>query len=88
MHKSFGDNHVLRGCTLEVYPSETVCIIGRSGSGKTSVLSIVLGVSQPTRGVVEQPQRVEGIVEVGFTCRDLEGHIWTFGTYDPWGPGV
>jgi uncharacterized glyoxalase superfamily protein PhnB len=24
----------------------------------------------------------------GFTCRDLEGHIWTFGTYDPWGPGV
>jgi uncharacterized glyoxalase superfamily protein PhnB len=20
----------------------------------------------------------------GFTCGDLEGHIWTFGTYDPW----
>jgi uncharacterized glyoxalase superfamily protein PhnB len=20
----------------------------------------------------------------GFTCSDLEGHIWTFGTYDPW----
>ncbi|MGE0131206.1 MAG: VOC family protein [Blastocatellales bacterium] len=20
----------------------------------------------------------------GFTCRDLEGHIWNFGTYDPW----
>ena len=20
----------------------------------------------------------------GYTCRDLEGHIWTFGTYDPW----
>ena len=20
----------------------------------------------------------------GFTCRDVEGHIWTFGTYDPW----
>ena len=19
-----------------------------------------------------------------YTCRDLEGHIWTFGTYDPW----
>ena len=19
-----------------------------------------------------------------FTCRDLEGHLWTFGTYDPW----
>ncbi len=20
----------------------------------------------------------------GFTCRDLEGHIWSFGSYDPW----
>lgn len=20
----------------------------------------------------------------GFTCRDLEGHVWTLGTYDPW----
>jgi uncharacterized glyoxalase superfamily protein PhnB len=20
----------------------------------------------------------------GFTCTDLEGHIWSFGTYDPW----
>ena len=21
----------------------------------------------------------------GFACRDLEGHVWSFGTYDPWG---
>jgi uncharacterized glyoxalase superfamily protein PhnB len=20
----------------------------------------------------------------GYTCRDLEGHIWSFGSYDPW----
>jgi uncharacterized glyoxalase superfamily protein PhnB len=20
----------------------------------------------------------------GFTCRDVEGHLWNFGTYDPW----
>ena len=20
----------------------------------------------------------------GFTCRDIEGHVWNFGTYDPW----
>jgi uncharacterized glyoxalase superfamily protein PhnB len=24
----------------------------------------------------------------GFTCRDLEGHLWTIGTYDPWEPPV
>lgn len=22
----------------------------------------------------------------GFTCRDVEGHVWNFGTYDPWAP--
>ena len=20
----------------------------------------------------------------GYTCRDLEGHLWSFGTFDPW----
>lgn len=23
----------------------------------------------------------------GFSCRDLEGHVWSFGTYDPWVAG-
>ena len=23
----------------------------------------------------------------GFTCRDLEGHIWSFGSYNPWNQG-
>jgi uncharacterized glyoxalase superfamily protein PhnB len=23
----------------------------------------------------------------GFSCRDLEGHLWSVGTYDPWAPG-
>lgn len=23
----------------------------------------------------------------GFTCRDLEGHLWTFGSYDPYADG-
>lgn len=24
----------------------------------------------------------------GFSCRDLEGHLWSFGTYDPWAAPV
>ena len=24
----------------------------------------------------------------GFTCRDLEGHVWSIGTYDPWQAGT
>jgi uncharacterized glyoxalase superfamily protein PhnB len=22
----------------------------------------------------------------GYSCRDFEGHVWNFGTYDPWAP--
>ena len=38
LEKFFGSNHVLRGCTMEVYPSETICLIGKSGSGKSTLL--------------------------------------------------
>ncbi len=31
IQKFYGGNHVLRGVTLEVYPRETICLIGRSG---------------------------------------------------------
>ena len=53
IHKYFGANHVLRGCTLEVYPRETICIIGRSGSGKSTLLRCANFLEEPTAGVVE-----------------------------------
>jgi len=34
--KWFGENHVLRGASITVWPGETVCILGRSGSGKST----------------------------------------------------
>ena len=40
--------------SMELRRGQLTVITGRSGSGKTSVLSILLGVSQPTRGVVER----------------------------------
>ncbi len=53
IHKYFAENHVLRGCTLEVYPSETVCIIGRSGSGKSTLLRCANFLEEPTAGLVD-----------------------------------
>jgi ABC-type histidine transport system ATPase subunit len=53
VHKYFGQNHVLRGCTLEVYPRETICIIGRSGSGKSTLLRCANFLDEPTAGIVE-----------------------------------
>lgn len=57
IEKYFGSNHVLRGCTLEVYPRATICIIGRSGSGKSTLLRCTNFLEEPTVGAVE----VDGI---------------------------
>ncbi|MBQ9022246.1 MAG: amino acid ABC transporter ATP-binding protein [Eggerthellaceae bacterium] len=38
VHKSYGDNHVLRGISLAVNPGEVVAIIGASGGGKSTLL--------------------------------------------------
>jgi ABC-type histidine transport system ATPase subunit len=53
IEKYFGSNHVLRGCTLDVYPAETICIIGRSGSGKSTLLRCTNFLEEPSAGSVE-----------------------------------
>jgi ABC-type polar amino acid transport system ATPase subunit len=53
VQKYFGSNHVLRGCNLEVYPRETVCLIGRSGSSKSTLLRCTNFLEEPTAGTVE-----------------------------------
>ena len=50
LHKSFGDNPVLRGIDLEVARGEVVCIIGPSGSGKSTLLRCVNMLETPTAG--------------------------------------
>ncbi len=53
LEKFYGPNHVLRGVTLEVYPSETVCLIGKSGSGKSTLLRCINFLEEPTIGAIE-----------------------------------
>ena len=52
LHKSFGENVVLRGIDLTVTEGEVVCIIGPSGSGKSTLLRCVNLLEQPSAGSV------------------------------------
>ena len=51
--KSFGDTQVLRGVNLEVYPGETMVIMGGSGCGKSTLLRHMIGSITPDTGKVE-----------------------------------
>jgi len=50
--KSFGDNHVLDDVTFHVFPGETLCILGRSGVGKSVSLHHIMGFLKPDSGRV------------------------------------
>jgi polar amino acid transport system ATP-binding protein len=52
LHKSYGDNEVLKGIDLEVAPGEVVCLIGPSGSGKSTLLRCVNLLETPNAGTV------------------------------------
>ncbi len=52
LHKSFGQNQILKGVDLKVNRSEVVVIIGPSGSGKSTLLRCVNYLEVPTSGTV------------------------------------
>ena len=52
LHKSYGDNQVLRGVDLKVQAGELVCVIGPSGSGKSTMLRCCNLLETPTGGTI------------------------------------
>lgn len=55
----------LRGVDLEIRPGETVGIIGRNGSGKSTFLQVVAGTSSATEGELVVRGRVAALLELG-----------------------
>jgi len=53
LHKWFGMLHVLRDISLSVQPREVVCVIGRSGSGKSTILRCINFLEEPSEGEIE-----------------------------------
>jgi len=52
VYKSFGDHKVLEDVSFQVFPGETLCILGRSGVGKSVSLHHIMGFLKPDSGRV------------------------------------
>ncbi|MBW4890988.1 ATP-binding cassette domain-containing protein [Mucilaginibacter sp. HMF5004] len=52
IHKTFGDNYVLKGIDVELKAGRNNLIIGGSGSGKTTLLKCIVGLHKPEEGEV------------------------------------
>lgn len=52
LHKYFGDLEVLKGVNNEVHKGEVVCVIGASGSGKSTFLRCLNLLEEPTKGEI------------------------------------
>ena len=53
LYKSFEGNHVLQGIDLELRKGENLVVMGRSGTGKSVLIKIIVGLLKPDRGVVK-----------------------------------
>lgn len=52
VHKSFGSQKVLNGISLEVKRGETLAVLGRSGTGKSVLLRLIIGLETPDAGSI------------------------------------
>src|SRR5271169_1820695 len=68
VYKSFGDFVVLEDVSFYVLPGETLCILGRSGVGKSVSLQMLLGFLKPDKGMI----KVAGEDICGFKESELQ----------------
>lgn len=69
VHKSFGPHKVLNGINLSVNRGETLAVLGRSGTGKSVLLRLIIGLAQPDSGSI----RIKGEDIAGLQLDQLGG---------------
>lgn len=53
LYKSFGELDILKDVNLEIFKGENMAVLGRSGSGKSVLIKILIGLLMPDKGEVK-----------------------------------
>lgn len=74
---SYGNTPVLEGATFHIHEKEFISLVGPNGSGKTTILKLILGLEKPLKGVIkllgEDPQKTRH--RVGYLPQLFENEI-------------
>lgn len=62
---NFNEFYALRDVSFSVQPGESVALIGRNGSGKSTMLKVIAGVLAPTKGNVIVRGSIAPMIELG-----------------------
>jgi putative ABC transport system ATP-binding protein len=64
LSKKYGDLEVVKNVSLTIDAGEFVCLVGKSGCGKTTLLSLLSGLEKPTKGrVILNGKEIDGASE-------------------------
>jgi putative ABC transport system ATP-binding protein len=64
LSKKYGDLEVVKNVSLAIDAGEFVCLVGKSGCGKTTLLSLLSGLEKPTKGrVILNGKEINGAPE-------------------------
>ncbi|MDY3331379.1 MAG: amino acid ABC transporter ATP-binding protein [Pelistega sp.] len=73
IHKTFGDNPVLKGIDLDIQKGQVVVILGPSGSGKTTFLRCLNALELPEQGTIEFQNNVPLFID--FASKSVKKEI-------------
>ena len=72
LYKSFGAKHVLQGINLDLHKGENVVVLGRSGTGKSVLIKIIIGLLKQDAGTVNVlGEEVDRLSEAGLRALRL-----------------
>ncbi|MEI7850357.1 MAG: ATP-binding cassette domain-containing protein [Kiritimatiellales bacterium] len=76
LHIAFGGPALLDGVTLQIEPGERICLVGRNGQGKSTLLKIVSGDLEPDKGAIVRSREVR-IARLQQTVpQDIQGTVF------------